>query len=351
MRPAARNLLHAAAKGLGLLERLRGMGRGPLVYFYHGVEAGPVDPDLAGLQMPLARFERQVDFLRKNLEIISLDELRAGLDEGRGLGPHQALITFDDGFANLAETAGPLLAGWGLPFAVFVNTRAVEERERIPTYYLRALLALVDLPELDLPSLGRRLPLNDQNARRAAGQGLTALLKSAPQARVRLLLDDLRAALPEERWRELDARHRSFEPLTWGQARALAAMGGIIGSHCHEHVILHRDQPREEIAFQLARSQELIRAHLGSCDYLCYPNGRISDACPAARAEAARLGYRLAFTTVAGEVRKGLDPLLLPRVTAPAERDGTQRELELQISRRLGVNREYERALATLSER
>jgi hypothetical protein len=346
VRRAFRNLLYGAAKGLGMLPRLRGLGQGPLVYFYHGVEAGPVDPVLAGLHLPLDVFARQVDFLAANFQIISLDELRAGLRQSQGLGPGQALITFDDGFANHAEVAGPFLAARGLPFAVFVSTHALQTRERIPTYYPRALLAQPDLRELDLPSLGTRLSLKGEAARQAARLELTRVLKSADQATVRLLLADLRAALPEARWRELDARHRACEPLTWAQARELTAMGGTIGSHGHEHALLHAGQPAAEVSFQLARSRELIIANLGRCDYLAYPNGRLADACPPARAEAARLGYSLAFTTLAGEVRPGLDPLLLPRLVAPAETGSGLRELDLQVSRRLGINRAYARALA-----
>ena len=85
-----------------------------LVLTYHAVERGPaplcVDPDL---------FVEHLDcILESGARALTVRELAEALREG-ALDRPSVAITFDDGFASVVESAGPLIAERGLPATVF----------------------------------------------------------------------------------------------------------------------------------------------------------------------------------------------------------------------------------------
>jgi peptidoglycan/xylan/chitin deacetylase (PgdA/CDA1 family) len=94
---------------------------GTTVLIYHRVGGGtPDERDLA-----LSSFRAQLDLLAGHRVVpldVALDELAAGDDSGK------VVLTFDDGFADVAEPAFPLLAARGLPFTLYLATAYVGGR-------------------------------------------------------------------------------------------------------------------------------------------------------------------------------------------------------------------------------
>ncbi|MEQ8846297.1 polysaccharide deacetylase family protein [Botrimarina sp.] len=110
------------------VRRLAQRGRAPItVLFYHRVADTHANP----WSMPSAVFERQVDWLQANVELISLAEARRRLAGGTNPRP-AAVITFDDGYGDNCETAIPLLLRRRLPFTYFVSTEIVEQQTAFP---------------------------------------------------------------------------------------------------------------------------------------------------------------------------------------------------------------------------
>jgi Polysaccharide deacetylase len=98
--------------------------------------------------------------------------------------------------------------------------------------------------------------------------------------------------------------------LTWGDARALAAIGGTIGSQGRHNKPLTRLNARA-VELELSRSLIELQAHVDvAFPLLAYPFGahsaRIRDV-------ARRVGYRGGFTTNPGRNGAGTDPLGLRR--------------------------------------
>lgn len=94
------------------------------IFVYHDVsESGaPQYSDLYSTDAE--KFKEQIDFLRENFEIVSLDEIVSRVETNR---KRLAAITFDDGFLSVKETAMPYLEKHKIPFAVFLNSTAIEE--------------------------------------------------------------------------------------------------------------------------------------------------------------------------------------------------------------------------------
>lgn len=89
---------------------------------YHKVGA---EPDRF-LNVSVRSFTRQMRLLRKlGFSGITFDQAARGLFEGESIPPKPVCVTFDDGYANVAEFALPTLRERGWPATVFVPTAYV----------------------------------------------------------------------------------------------------------------------------------------------------------------------------------------------------------------------------------
>ena len=101
-----------------LAARMAREGRAPIgVLFYHRVaDSTPND-----WTMGTRTFERQVDWLTRHTDVISLEEAQRRIRQ-RDSHRVASVITFDDGYADNCEFAIPLLLRRNLPFTYFVST-------------------------------------------------------------------------------------------------------------------------------------------------------------------------------------------------------------------------------------
>ncbi|WP_019603308.1 polysaccharide deacetylase family protein [Teredinibacter turnerae] len=80
-----------------------------------------------------ALFKQHLDYLAKhNYRVVSLAELQKLLDaaaNGKSLPQKTVVITFDDGYKSIYDTAWPLLKKHHWPFAVFVNSEPHDEKK------------------------------------------------------------------------------------------------------------------------------------------------------------------------------------------------------------------------------
>jgi len=70
-------------------------------------------------------FELQIDYLRKNYTIVSLEEMAACIRNAKKLPRKAVAITFDDGYEDCYLNAYPHLRDYDLPATVFVSTAYV----------------------------------------------------------------------------------------------------------------------------------------------------------------------------------------------------------------------------------
>jgi hypothetical protein len=316
MSRAMRKLTLSATRICGAQRFFRRSSRGPTVLFYHGVEESIVEPYVQGTHFSLRLFERQMQFLRREREVVSIDDLCASIEHGKPLDARCVVLTFDDGYANNFRIVGPMLKAWNLPFTIFVSTKHISEGRRFPLYYVRASLLYTQKRSVQLPSVQKKFTLNTREQREEAIRAVTNELKRAPQETVGQLTAECIAQLSSERWAELDERFQSEEPLTWGQVARTAAMGATIGSHCHDHCILHANQSEAEVLWQVSESKAEIERNIGPCKYFAYPNGTAEDVSAAAYAAVQSTGYRMASSTIRGEITPEADRYLAPRIFA-----------------------------------
>lgn len=89
----------------------------PVILTYHSISIGP-----SPLEIPPKIFVEQMEWLAARARVCSLAELVQTLKSASPLPERTAVITFDDGYADFAEHAAPVLARLKFPATVFLPT-------------------------------------------------------------------------------------------------------------------------------------------------------------------------------------------------------------------------------------
>jgi Predicted xylanase/chitin deacetylase len=135
------------------VDRVRHPPRGIVVLIYHRVGArSSLDVDL-----PLDRFEAQMETLGSTRRVLSLDDALDRLDAPPETAPDDdpIVITFDDGTADFAELALPVLVRLGLPATLYLATEFIDEGRDFPNQGPPlSWSALQDVRATDLVTIG-----------------------------------------------------------------------------------------------------------------------------------------------------------------------------------------------------
>jgi peptidoglycan/xylan/chitin deacetylase (PgdA/CDA1 family) len=230
--------------------------------------------------------ERQLRYLARRFDVVSLDELGKGEKSGR------IALTFDDGLRSNVEVAYPILVKLGLPATFFVCPALVDERRWLWNHEARARLHRLGADAEATERLIEQMKRMDLRTRRAV------------EERLRDETQDYRPSAAER---------EAYEPAGWEALRALDPALVAIGSHTLTHPIL-TTLDAQEAEKEICGSRELLERRLGRpVELFCYPNGNVDSTTLAL----VRRTYRVAVTVAPGAVQPGCDPLLLPRLAAP----------------------------------
>ena len=271
----------------------------PLVLLYHGASERPPANRIAsahGKQVPVANLREQLVWLKKNFTVVPLAEIeRLALGDAP---PREKLaaITFDDGYQNNFHIAYPVLREFNLTATFFLTGQFVDQRT--PLWIDRLAYALGD-------DLNVYLSKRQELKKLSAAERELKLQAVESQTGRRLAFADSHPA-------------DDYAPLSWAEAREMAAGGMSFGAHTLTHPVLSRLTAAEQ-AKEILGAQKLIENQLGACPHFAYPNGQPGDWNNETLGLVAQAGWRAAWTTRAARLRPGRDaPLLLPRLTIAA---------------------------------
>jgi len=260
-------------------------------------------------------FEKQIQFLKRRWNIISLRDYWQHLNgDGGGLPDNAAIITLDDGYRDNYTVAFPILRKHGVPATIFVTTDFVERRAWLWSNLLEYILKKSSRKTFDLEMEDRshlfhagsfeewhrtQLSIYD-HCRRMGEERKNALLGQ--------LAEKLEVEVP-------DATTSEFEPLTWDEMKEMQQSGIEFGSHTCSHGILSR-LSAEELKHEVTDSKAKLEQELGMpVTSFCYPNGRWEDIGDTAVAAVEKAGYKCAVTVIGGVNRsRNQDRFLLKRL-------------------------------------
>lgn len=276
------------------------------VLLYHRVLPEP-DP-LAPGHPDAETFRWQMQLLRRDFTPLHLDEAVRRLRRG-SLPARAVAVTFDDGYADNATVALPILREAGVPATFFIATGYLDGGRMFNDTVIETVRRL---------PAGRRLDLT------GAGLGVREL--SGEATRRGLIEDLLRATkyrVPSERTRVVEdfaAREGVALPddlmMTSAQVRTLHNAGMDVGGHTVNHPILSSVSARAAEA-EIGGCREALEALTAApVRTFAYPNGRPTKDYGAEHvAIVRRCGYTAAVSTAWGAANRRGDPFQLPRFT------------------------------------
>lgn len=115
------SLRTAVKVAAGAADALRRPATGAVVLLYHRVGGGTS----SSVDLPAALFEEQMAALASSHTVVSMDHVLRCLEEAVPIGPCVA-VTFDDGTADLIDSALPILERHAIPSTWYIATSFVD---------------------------------------------------------------------------------------------------------------------------------------------------------------------------------------------------------------------------------
>lgn len=262
--PAAVARQHIALPAKVVLSLLaRGGRQGLSIQIYHRVLA-QADRLFPG-EVDQVAFDRQLAWLKACCNVLPLIDAVRHARAGT-LPPRAACITFDDGYADNAEVALPILQRHGLSATFFVATGFLDGG-RMWNDTVIELVRRAPGASLDAGALGLGLlPLGTLERQRQAIATLIGRLKYLPLearlAQVEQLAASVDCVLPDNLMMRSD------------QVRQLHQAGMGIGAHTVRHPILAA-LPAQQAQQEIAGGKRALEALIGApVPLFAYPNGK-----------------------------------------------------------------------------
>ena len=285
---------------------------------YHSV--APQESDFTrglGVTVRPSTFARQLDYLTRHYQVVSLQDMVVQLQHGR-LEDRCVAITFDDGFRDNYRFALPLLRERGLPATVFVVADVLDNAAVLWMHRL-AYLANTCGVEKVLHAARSALPAASPDiadfheAWPRFKEEITCGLEAQERDRLLNTMCDALGVYPD---RAPEADHLYLRSADIGEMR----MHGVdFGAHGATHTALSAmstDQQKEE----LRRGWEAVVAWAdGSPPPLAYPFGEPRHYTPSSRSLAQEAGHCCIVTVGDSWVTAESDPASLDRIKAEEE--------------------------------
>jgi peptidoglycan/xylan/chitin deacetylase (PgdA/CDA1 family) len=286
---------------------------GVAVLMYHSVKEAPAEHanTLGGIVHATSIFKQQMELLSSRCTPVTMDDVLQFVQGEKELPKQCFAVTFDDGYADNAEIAAPILEKLGIPGAFYLTVGYIETGKLPWVARIRHAFATSEQKSWTAPN-GVSYSLADSNARHLAfGEACRHL-------------GGLAGIEQEREVHEVEVQLRVLAPsqpdlmLTWERARALARRGHIVGSHTVSHPNLAHVKDDVILRNELAESKRQLDAQLGiSVRHFSYPVPVLTPHWNPHTLDATReIGYATAVTTMPGLVYRDDNALSLRRVRA-----------------------------------
>jgi len=304
-----KSLAKRAVLASGMLRLVKTTG--VAVLMYHSVKEVPAEHanTLGGIVHATSVFKQQMEILSRRCTPVTMDDVLQFVKGEKDLPKQCFAVTFDDGYADNAEIAAPILEKLGIPGAFYLTVGYIETGKLPWVARIRHAFATSEKKSWTAPN-GVRYLLADFNARHLAfGEAcryLGGFAGTEQESEVEGIEVQLRVAAPSQ----------PHLMLTWEQARALARRGHIVGSHTVSHQNLAHVKDDATLRNELAESKRQLDAQLGiSILHFSYPVPVLTPHWTPHTLDVSReVGYATAVTTVPGLVYCNDSALSLRRV-------------------------------------
>jgi len=292
-----------AAKALGSAVARpfpRARSRELRILAYHRVlddDPGSFQYDEGVISATTEVFERQVQFVAKNFDVISFKDLVQFELGTLPIPKWPLIITFDDGYRDNYTNAFPVMRRHALPATIFLAAEYIGKDRLfwwdLVAYCVKHSAATsVVLPDVSTVPVS----LATAEDKRLVIGNILQWIKRVPDKAKNKLVDELPDLL------HVTLPDLSKEPLqlTWDEVREMAAGGIEFGSHTMTHPILS-NVGTDALEHEIAGSKRLIEQELGKeIVAFAYPVGGQRHFNCEAQVAVAQSGFRYAVSYING---------------------------------------------------
>jgi peptidoglycan/xylan/chitin deacetylase (PgdA/CDA1 family) len=252
-------------------------------------------------------FEHHLRFFGAWGTVATMDELLGflnGIPVPGGPGT-RFIITFDDGYQNVARNAAPLLRKYAAKATVYVNPEWIEQATIPWWFFLMRSSRFRDAVRTRLRSRGGSEHGRNEHWLHLA----TQVHELVPQEEQAAFCYDLvqRAGLHSP------GATDEYRLATWPDLLSARDVIGI-GSHTNSHVILGLCRDEKFALQQIEMAKAAIESRTQKpCLHFAYPRGGPGDFNPLTRSWMVQCGHQTAVTTIPACVQRDCDPLTIPR--------------------------------------
>jgi len=300
--------------------------RSPRILLYHGITEGN---SVFGIEnyrkkfIPQEDFLRQIQFLKKNFKIVSLENLVKTLFHSPKQAEGMLAVTFDDGYQNVYRVAWPILKKYNIPFTVFLTTDFIEKQKPLWVDRLEYAIGRNKKDKLKLRGKGFDfdLPLDSPEEKMNADSKIRTFGKLIPESEKQILINQVVKECEADLTNHI-SEEPNYRPLNWNEISEMVNSGlATMASHTKNHAIAIR-VPSEEFEKDVLESKSIIEDRLRmKCSIFAYPNGKKEDFSEKTTEILKKQGFKIALTTEMEFLSNKSNPLMLSRLTMDETQD------------------------------
>lgn len=283
-----------------------------LVITYHRVKP-ETGPNPLNTIISTETFVKQVDRLAGKIPVISLEDAVSQCRKGQIKRGIQAVLSFDDGYADNYEVAFPILKRKGLPAVFFLSTGYISKGS--PLWDSEVILRILD-------TKAERIDAGSYVSGKTGSESLTSFafrvfdeLKSKDFPTVEKTVSYLK----EKRSPGYDSR--GDHCMGWNQAAEMAEAGMEIGAHGVTHRSLSRI-PLPEAIEEIRESKSAVEKNTGRpCLNFAFPFGSRKDYSDALIGEVKKAGFNTCLLNIHGYNHMRPDFFSLRRIIMDEDTD------------------------------
>lgn len=248
-------------------------------------------PGIKGLDIEL--FRQQIDFLKENFSIITMEEMLAAVDGQLRLPEKSVLLTFDDGYVDDYTYILPVLEEAKVQGSFFIPGKTLDANLLLDVNKIHYILACADVNQL-IPDVFERMnnyresgylyPSNEELFEKYAFESRfdrkeTIFVKRMLQT---VLPEEIRNRISSELFqRYVDVSEKQLAKelyMTRDQIRTMKRHGMYIGIHGYDHYWLGNLQ-KEQMEKDISRALEVMDEFIDKNAWVMnYPYGNQNEA-------------------------------------------------------------------------
>lgn len=231
--------------------------------------------DPLGLAVQPCNFERQMEYLARTFNVISLGDLKRHLENATPFKDSTVAVTFDGGYSDVLYTAKAVLEKFGIPATVFMPSACLMERTPFWWDVLEDLLVADDGTQtrdrlvMEIDNRWCDWPLARPGDRFQAFEDLYAILSDKTPQEQKKLVREVAQGVGHPAG---DLDHHTM--LGIQEVKSLEEGGLIaVGGHTHNCVKLSA-LPERDQASEVRRNKQILEEILGhEIEHFAYPFG------------------------------------------------------------------------------